>query len=130
MPMSHAPAIDTSADLPCTCFRLRSAARRMTQVYEHALRPTGLKITQYSLLANLARSGSHSVTALARVLATDRTTLTRNLAPLERDGLVKITDGPDARPRFDPDDSRLASVAYQPIPFRTREPLPSIIRWS
>ena len=86
-------------DLPCTCFRLRSAARQITQRYERALKPSGLKITQYSLLANLARSGPMSVTALALKLATDRTTLTRNIIPLERDGLIVVDDGPNARTR-------------------------------
>lgn len=89
----------TTRDLPCTCFRLRGAARVTTQLYENALRPAGLKITQYSLLANLSRAGPLSVSALARLLATDRTTLTRNLTPLARDGLVVITAGPDARTR-------------------------------
>jgi DNA-binding MarR family transcriptional regulator len=97
--MTTSTTIDPGADLPCTCFRLRSAARRTTAFYERALRPSGLKITQYSLLANLARSGPLSVTALARLLATDRTTLTRNLTPLERDGLIDVADGPDARTR-------------------------------
>jgi DNA-binding MarR family transcriptional regulator len=86
-------------DSPCTCFRLRGAARKITQRYDDALRPVGLKITQFSVLANLAREGDVSVTRLARLLATDRTTLTRNLGPLVANGLVTVGAGPDARTR-------------------------------
>ncbi len=83
----------------CTCFRLRSATRRITQRYERHLRPAGLKITQYSLLAWLIRGGDQSVSALAKALATDRTTLTRNLQPMLTAGYVRVSDGPDARTR-------------------------------
>jgi len=76
--------------LGCACTLIRRAARRMTQLYDDALAPTGLRITQYSLLANLDRRGPISMTDLAGVLGMDRTTLTRNVAPLERDGLLEL----------------------------------------
>ena len=60
---------------------------------------TGLRITQYSILANLDRLKSLSITELANVMVIDRTTLTRNLRPLQRDGLVALSDGPDKRSR-------------------------------
>lgn len=88
-----------TSDLPCTCFRLRGATRRLTRRYDRALRPAGIRINQYSVLAHLARDGDRSMTGLARALATDRTTLTRNLGPLEAAGWVDVSDGPDLRTR-------------------------------
>ena len=76
----------------CTCFRIRSAARRVTQIYSQHLAPTGLKISQFSLLGFIAAEGPVSIGRLSELLATDRTTLTRNLKPLLDDGLVERAD--------------------------------------
>jgi DNA-binding MarR family transcriptional regulator len=82
----------------CTCFKLRSLTRRVTQLYDQALAPSGLTVTQYSLLAHVRRhDGPPSVSELAQLLFTDRTTLTRNLKPLADAGLVRVTGGTDAR---------------------------------
>lgn len=82
----------------CLCFNLRRAARRITQTYDHALAPAGLKATQFSLLAVLAKQGKGiGITDLAEQLGMDRTTLTRNLAVVERKGLVQIMSGDDPR---------------------------------
>ena len=84
----------------CTCFKLRSLARRVTQLYDHVLAPSGLKVTQYSLLASARRregSDPPTVTELAQRLFTDRTTLTRNLRPLVAAGFIRIGAGPDER---------------------------------
>ena len=70
----------------CTCFRIRSAARRVTAIYTRHLAPTGLKISQFSLLGFIAADGPVSIGRLSELLATDRTTLTRNLRPLLNDG--------------------------------------------
>ena len=86
-------------DSPCTCAKARRTARHLTREYDRALKPAGLKLTQYSVLANLMRSGGMSITALAERLAMDRTTMTRNLGPLERTGWVVVRDGPDRRSR-------------------------------
>ena len=90
---------DPPPETPCTCAALRRTARRLTQAYDEAMRPTGLRLTQYSVLANVARAGGLSVTDLAERLAMDRTTLTRNLQPLERQGLIRIAPGTDRRSR-------------------------------
>jgi DNA-binding MarR family transcriptional regulator len=74
----------------CACTIIRRAARQVTHVYDTALAPTGLRITQYSLLANLDRLGATAMTELAGLLSMDRTTLTRNAGPLERDGLISV----------------------------------------
>ncbi len=84
---------------PCTCAMARRTARHLTREYDRALKPAGLKLTQYSVLANLVRTGGLSITALAERLAMDRTTMTRNLRPLERAGWVVVRDGPDRRRR-------------------------------
>jgi DNA-binding MarR family transcriptional regulator len=78
----------------CHCQVLRQAARRATALYDAAMAPHGLRISQYSILSRLARYGPLSVQALAAALVLDRTTLGRNLRPLERDGL--IASEPDA----------------------------------
>jgi len=81
----------------CHCFSVRSAARHVTQFYDQLLEPTGLRITQYSILAMLKRLGPLTINALAKVLLTDRTTLGRNILPLERDGLIRIEQGASDR---------------------------------
>lgn len=89
---------DMDASLPlCTCFAIRRAARHLTQAYDSHLAPTGLRTTQYSLLNTLSAAGSGSLLAVARRMGLDRTTLGRNLLPLERDGLVSIAVDPHDR---------------------------------
>ena len=74
----------------CNCFMVRSAARHVTQLYDQFLGPVGLHVTQFSILAKLKRLGPMTINALAKEMAMDRTTLGRNVLPLERDGLIKI----------------------------------------
>jgi len=74
----------------CNCFMVRSAARHVTQLYDQFLAPVGLHVTQFSILAKLKRLGPMTINALAKEMAMDRTTLGRNVLPLERDGLIKI----------------------------------------
>ncbi|HEY1098049.1 MAG TPA: MarR family winged helix-turn-helix transcriptional regulator [Myxococcota bacterium] len=92
-------------DLPidpndCNCLAVRQAARQITKLYDDALAPYGLRATQFGVLSRLARTGPLPVLALAEALAIDRTTLSHNLQPLERDGLVvSATDDADRRVR-------------------------------
>ena len=74
----------------CNCFVVRSAARHVTQLYDQFLAPVGLHVTQFSILAKLKRLGPMTINALAKEMIMDRTTLGRNVLPLERDGLIKI----------------------------------------
>jgi DNA-binding MarR family transcriptional regulator len=83
----------------CACFSLRKAARAVTQRYDDALRPTGLRATQFSLLALLRLAGPAPMTRLAEEAVMDRTTLARNLEVLKRGGLVRVLPGEDARVR-------------------------------
>src|SRR5215831_12791683 len=77
----------------CNCLAVRQAARHITQFYDHFLAPSGLRTTQFSILAKLRRLGSITINALAAEMVMDRTTLGRNILPLERDGLVIVEQG-------------------------------------
>jgi DNA-binding MarR family transcriptional regulator len=81
----------------CTCFAIRSAARRVTQLYDLFLAPMGLRVTQFSILAKLKRRGALTINALADHMVMDRTTLGRAIKPLERDGLIRIGTAPSDR---------------------------------
>jgi DNA-binding MarR family transcriptional regulator len=74
----------------CNCLALRQATRHVTQFYDQCLTPVGVRATQYSILARLDRKGPLTINALAAELVMDRTTLGRNIRPLQRDGLVAI----------------------------------------
>ncbi len=69
---------------------LRHASRRLSQVYDDFMAPTGLRSTQFSLLSRLHKLGPVSINALAAEMDLDRTTLGRNVLPLQRDGLIAI----------------------------------------
>jgi len=84
----------------CVCLNLRGAARAVTQFYDGILKPSGLKVTQFSVLAAVATEGLASMTTISKTLVMDRTTLTRNLKPLFDRGLVKEgKNGADRRQR-------------------------------
>ena len=74
----------------CICLAVRQAARHVTQAYDQFLAPAGVRTTQFSILAKLKRKGPMSINALAADMVMDRTTLGRNILPLERDGLISI----------------------------------------
>src|ERR1700679_2341964 len=81
----------------CNCLALRQAARHVTQFYDQFLALSGLRTTQYSILARLQRKGAMTVNALAAELVMDRTTLGRNILPLQRDGLIAVGPGQSDR---------------------------------
>jgi len=82
---------------PCVCNALRMASRVVTQLYDDILRPSGLRVTQFSILATIAGKGEANLRQLEAVLALDQTTLTRSLNLLERDRLIERVSHPDAR---------------------------------
>ncbi len=77
----------------CNCLSLRQAMRHVTQFYDRFLIAAGLRTTQFSILIKLQRMGPTSINALAEALVMDRTTLGRNIQPLEREGLVAVRQG-------------------------------------
>jgi DNA-binding MarR family transcriptional regulator len=83
----------------CACSRLRRASRAVTQLYDDALAPAGLRVTQFAVLRTLERDGRARISALAHALLLDRTALSRNLEPLVERRLVAVVPGTDARTR-------------------------------
>jgi DNA-binding MarR family transcriptional regulator len=77
----------------CTCLAIRQAARHVSQFYDQHLAPSGLRITQFSILAKLKVGGPSTINSLAEVLVMDPTTLGRNILPLQRDGLIAVARG-------------------------------------
>jgi MarR family transcriptional regulator, organic hydroperoxide resistance regulator len=75
---------------PCLCGLLRKGGRILTRRYDQHLKPSGLKITQFGMLANIARNPGITVSRLAELLLLDQTTATRNLAVLETAGHVRL----------------------------------------
>lgn len=83
----------------CTSLNLRKAARASSQFLAGYLAPLGLRTGQFGILSHISRAGATTMTRLAEALAADRTTLTRNIQLLQRDGLVEIAPGADRRVR-------------------------------
>jgi DNA-binding MarR family transcriptional regulator len=81
----------------CLCHNVRMASRVVSRAYDGALRPTGLRATQIAVLAAVGARGALSIKSLADSLEMERTTLTRNLKPLEEQALVSIA--PEGRHR-------------------------------
>ena len=84
----------------CNCLALRQASRHATTLYDRYLAAEGISTAQYSILAKLERLGPQSINALAAMMVMDRTTTTRAVRPLARDGLVAIAPGHDERTRM------------------------------
>jgi DNA-binding MarR family transcriptional regulator len=91
------PALAQTLLDTCLCHNVRMASRVVSRAYDEALRPTGLRATQVAVLAAVGARGALSIKSLADTLEMERTTLTRNLRPLEEQGLVSIA--PEARHR-------------------------------
>ena len=96
--MDHLP--DLHCCLDCTAFNLRKANRAVSQFYDAILRPAGIRGTQYSLLVALKLNDQVLLTELAEQIVMDRTTLTRNLEVMEKQGLVNVSEGEDRRTRI------------------------------
>lgn len=84
---------------PCACTRVRRAARALTDLYDAALDPVGLKVTQFSLLRTIQRMDPVNISLLADEMSLDRSTLGRNLRVLERMELVDVSEAEDLRAR-------------------------------
>ncbi len=94
-PITSAPADPSTL---CACAGLRRTARAVTRVYDRHLRPAGIHVTQFSILAALAPADS-TISQLGEGLGMDRTTLSRDLRPLQAQGLIEVRPGPDQRTR-------------------------------
>jgi DNA-binding MarR family transcriptional regulator len=97
--MKPDPQAAGPGSLGCACANLRRVTRAVTQLYDEALRPRGLRATQFTLLQVLARRGAVTQGSLANFLATDSTTLSRTLKPLTAAGWIRGFAGGDRRER-------------------------------
>jgi DNA-binding MarR family transcriptional regulator len=84
----------------CAAFTLRKTARIVTNLYDSALQPAGVRSTQFAILVAVARSQPVSIGSLSQLLLTDRTTLTRSLGLMEKEGLLNISQRSTMRRRF------------------------------
>ena len=87
----------TQKNTPCYCTALRKAARAVTHLYDTALEPGGLRVTQFSLLRNVQRLEPVPLAALSETVQLDRTTLIRNLDILAKQGLLAMRPNPPSR---------------------------------
>ena len=83
----------------CACHKMRAAARKITRRYNDALKPAGIKATQFTILATVGLNEGATLTGLSTKLGMDRTTLSRNLGPLERQALIETYDDGVGRAR-------------------------------
>jgi DNA-binding MarR family transcriptional regulator len=93
----RAATVQEAATL-CVCQKVRMAARAVTRAYDRALRPCGLRSTQFTLLVAASVAGGIPMRRLADILGLERTTLSRNLAAIEREGLIEVVSA-DGRTR-------------------------------
>jgi DNA-binding MarR family transcriptional regulator len=91
--------VDFVATRQCLCTAARRRSRDLTRIFEKAMRGSGVRGTQFTLLATLVQTGPIPTTRLAEFQGLERTTLTRNLGRLVRDGFVQIHEGEDRRVR-------------------------------
>ena len=86
--------------LPCMFSNFRRTSRALTQLYENALRPLGLRATQFTILQALSLAGEVTQSRLGEILALDSTTLTRTLRIMRRQGWIEERRGEDRRERW------------------------------
>lgn len=98
--MNKTPETYLKPPSPCNCMNVRRASRAVTQFYDAILKPSGLTIAQVGLLRQIDLATELSITELAQLIRVDRTTLNRNLKPLQQAGLLTITAGKDSRVRL------------------------------
>ncbi|MGB9246039.1 MAG: MarR family winged helix-turn-helix transcriptional regulator [Candidatus Acidiferrales bacterium] len=122
-------------NLPCLCATFRRTARALSQLYDDAVRPLGLRTTQFTILQALSLTGEVAQGRLGEILALDSTTLTRTLAIMKRRKWVAMRQGRDGRERLislsaaGREQFDLASPAWQAVQDRLRSQLGEE-RWS
>jgi DNA-binding MarR family transcriptional regulator len=92
--------VDYMATAGCFCLASRQAARKITRLYDQYMQESGIRVTQFTILSQLMLRGEMPIGKLAGILGMERTTLTRNLTPLEQQGWISIHAGDDPRARM------------------------------
>lgn len=100
MSQGQLPSKTNLPALPCLCSSFRRTTRALSQVYEEALRPAGLRSTQFTILQTLARTGEVTQGRLGEILVMDSTTLTRTLRIMRQEGWIAGRRGDDRRERW------------------------------
>jgi DNA-binding MarR family transcriptional regulator len=103
--------------IDCSCLAARRTARTLTRHYEQILKPTGLTVTQFGLLAMLSLGGPQPLSRFAGLLGVERTTLTRNLRPLQDRGWVTDSASGDRRVRLLAITKRGTAAAREALPY-------------
>lgn len=97
--LSGQTAQSTPLDTPCNLFYLRRAARAVSKQYGAAMKDSDVEATQFSVLFILSRAGALSITELANKMGLDRTSMSRNLSPLQTHGYISVSDTGTSRAR-------------------------------
>ena len=97
---SQSDTTDYMAAAGCFCLASRQAARKITRLYDSYMQQAGIRVTQFTILSQLMLRGEMPIGKLAGILGMERTTLTRNLAPLEQQNWITIKAGDDPRARM------------------------------
>src|SRR5438552_16925670 len=91
--LNETNSTDYMAAAGCFCLASRQAARKITRLYDSYMQESGIRITQFTILSQLMLRGEMPIGKLAGILGTERTTLTRNLAPLDAQRWISIKAG-------------------------------------
>jgi DNA-binding MarR family transcriptional regulator len=97
---SEPDVTDYMACAGCFCLASRQAARRITRLYDSRMQPSGIRVTQFTILSQLMLRGEMPIGKLASILGMERTTLTRNLTLLEQQKWISSKAGDDPRSRM------------------------------
>jgi len=108
---------DYMAAAGCFCLASRQAARKITRLYDSYMQESGVRVTQFTILSQLMLRGEMSIGTLAGILGMERTTLTRNLGPLEQQKWISIKPGEDPRSRMIGITGHGRSVVRRSFPF-------------
>jgi len=98
--LSETDSTDYMAAAGCFCLASRQAARKITRLYDSYMQEAGIRVTQFTILSQLMLRGELPIGKLAGILGMERTTLTRNLTPLEEQKWISIKAGDDPRARM------------------------------
>jgi DNA-binding MarR family transcriptional regulator len=108
---------DYMAAAGCFCMASRQAARKITRLYDSYMQESGVRVTQFTILSQLMLRGEMPIGKLAGILGMERTTLTRNLTPLEQQKWISIKAGEDPRARMIGITGQGRSVVRRSFPF-------------
>jgi DNA-binding MarR family transcriptional regulator len=114
---NNSDSADYMATAGCFCLASRQAARKITRLYDSYMQESGIRVTQFTILSQLMLRGEMPIGRLASILGMERTTLTRNLTPLEQQKWISIKAGNDPRARMIGITAQGRTVVRRSFPF-------------